>query len=449
MTDQNNSSEYGRIFRIRTDGTGRQQLGDQESMTFALAGDWIYHIKAADQKLYRFRTDGSGNARVLDSAVVSFSILDGYVYYLIGENESNTLWRMKLDGSDAMKLTDDRVGSFNPSGDWIYYGRLKPDNKGLELKKMQLDGAKAAVINDDNPFMINVLGDRLLYLGMDSVTDISSLSFTMKQTLIRLDGSGRKDFPIVPKSPLENVKVVPMKTPVKGGDITVTVQSAYSTNILKRNDPQIPSPIFDDVFDWYLLFVNMTITNNSDRQIDIRQLIGRFEIQDVTNYSTRWHRKADVTTNPGRKDSEFHLDLSAYSESLVFQPHETKEVQILDHLQQKGFPVLLTLMDRSGSNALASISVTPTAERYVVSRSDALEIMKKRFPGSDIAQRAGMGFKFDGETKEAMYYTFRVRKSGSSTAVFYLVKRDTGEIFVGAYSARYPNWEAVPVSLLK
>ena len=88
-------------------------------------------------------------------------------------------------------------------------------------------------------------------------------------------------------------------------------------------------------------------------------------------------------------------------------------------------------------------------EYYVVSWASALKIMEERFIGYEINQLNGMGYKFEGEEKVKMYYTFEVKKSGSSEVEYYLVKRDTGEIFIGAFDETYPDFVAVPVSPLE
>ena len=75
--------------------------------------------------------------------------------------------------------------------------------------------------------------------------------------------------------------------------------------------------------------------------------------------------------------------------------------------------------------------------------------MNKRFPAYEIIMVQGVGYKFDGEDIEKMYYLFEAKKLGTSESEYYLVKRDTGEIFKGEYDKSFPDYPAVPVSLLE
>ncbi|NLO36550.1 MAG: hypothetical protein GX112_09385 [Clostridiaceae bacterium] len=47
-----------------------------------------------------------------------------------------------------------------------------------------------------------------------------------------------------------------------------------------------------------------------------------------------------------------------------------------------------------------------------------------------------------------MYYLFSVSAPGAAEPAYYLVKRDTGEIYTGAYDPKQPDFAAVPVGPL-
>ena len=133
---------------------------------------------------------------------------------------------MRVDGTEAVKLSEDKASTFNVSGDWIYYGNTQLDSPGLELKKMKLDGSEARVISDDDAIIINVHGDWIVCLGMD-FTD-----FSVKQTILKSDGSERKDFLFKQTPQAANVDKFPMQEKVKVGDLSIVINSVYSTNIV-------------------------------------------------------------------------------------------------------------------------------------------------------------------------------------------------------------------------
>ena len=59
-----NIRDYG-LYRMNTDGSGRQKLNGDESWFVDVAGDWVYYINNEDLNgLYRVRTDGSGRGKV-------------------------------------------------------------------------------------------------------------------------------------------------------------------------------------------------------------------------------------------------------------------------------------------------------------------------------------------------------------------------------------------------
>lgn len=439
-TDAENASDYGKIFRMKADGSGKEKINDAAASAFNISSDWVYYISQNELKLYKVKVDGTGNTKVSDASISFFNILGDKIYYVDSSDEKNNIWKMKTDGTDAVRLSEDKATTFNVSGEWIYYGNTLSDTAGVELKKMRIDGSEAAVMNDDDSISINVHGDWLVYLSMD-FTD-----FSVKQTIMKVDGTGRKDYLYKQTPEAQDTERYPMGEAVKAGDIAVTVNSVYATNIMENNQPGFESVIFDDVTDGRYLFINMTITNLSDTETDIWHMTGVVEDIEAMGLTIYWGPLADVTGEPESGNIKFHLALDVYNESLLLKPGETKEIQAYYQMQLMNYPVYLGLFDSANSKILAAIELFPTEEFYVTSWASALDILEERFPGYEINQLNGMGFQFEGEEEEKMYYSFKVTKSGSAEAEYYLVERDTGEIFIGAYSEKYPDYEAVPVS---
>lgn len=53
------------LYKIRTDGSGRQRLSDESSLYINVAGEWIYYVNFDDEgRIYKIKTDGSGRQRV-------------------------------------------------------------------------------------------------------------------------------------------------------------------------------------------------------------------------------------------------------------------------------------------------------------------------------------------------------------------------------------------------
>ncbi len=437
------SDDYNRIFRIKTDGTGKEKINNDNTSMFNIVGDYLYYVKQYDHNMYKTKSDGSKDTKLSDAYISFFNVVGDSIFYLDAEGERNNIWKMKTDGKGAVKLTDDKSTAFNVSGDWIYYGYTMKDSPDLELKKMKLDGTEAKVINDDDPMIINVHDDWLVYLG------INFGDFSLKQTIVKEDGSGRKDYVYVQTPQAQNVKRYPMQETIRIRDISIKVNSAYSTNIIENNEPGFDSQIFDEVTDGVYLYINTTIANEGTKDIDLRQMTGLIEDIDAMGLTVFWGPMADITDITAKDDISFHLSNDMYRESMIIKPGEVKEIQLYYWVSKIEYPAYLGVFDGTDINPLAAIEVLPNDEYYVTDDQSALKIMNERFPAYEITMIQGVGYKFDGEDIEKMYYLFEVKKPGTSESEYYLVKRDTGEIYKGGYDKSFPDYPAVPVSLLE
>jgi hypothetical protein len=96
-----NIRDYG-LYRMKTDGSGRQKLNDDESWFIDVAGDWVYYSNDSDEgKLYRMKTDGSGRQRLGDDRCIEVDAAGDWIYYVIeGYRIADArLYRVKVDGS--------------------------------------------------------------------------------------------------------------------------------------------------------------------------------------------------------------------------------------------------------------------------------------------------------------------------------------------------------------
>ncbi|MBP1920722.1 DUF5050 domain-containing protein [Youngiibacter multivorans] len=441
-TDEKNTEEFRRIFKVKTDGTDRQKVNSEDSMAFNMDSDWIYFNNNSDQKLYKLKTDGSGQLKVSEAMTLSFSIFGDHIYYVDSSDGNNKLWRMKLDGTGGEMLTEEKVSAFNASGEWIYYGNTQFDTVGLELKKMKLDGKEATVINDDDPMSINVNDDMLVYLGFDFT------SFGIKQTIMKSDGSGKKDYVFVQTPQAQDFERHQMNEKAQGGPITVIVTSAYSTNILKNDEPGFEATVFDNVTDGAYLFVNMEVWNESSEDIDLYRRTGIIPEIDAMGLAVYWSTLGEITDEQLNDNINFHLKLAEFGEHIIVKANDIMRVQAYCELSEPDYPVYLGLFDGETADPLAVVEVLPGAEHYVTSWSQSYEIIMDRFPGYDITQLGGVGYKMADDTEETIYYGFELKKSGETKVEHYLVKRDTGVIYIGAFDDKMPDYPAVPIKPL-
>ena len=114
------------LYKIQTDGRGRALVTDQD-VCYALNVEdgWIYYQNGVDgDTLYRIRPDGTGREQVLAQDTEYLNVSGGWVYYAldVGDTEEGSeLWRVRTDGSGAEKLADTSCLRLNVAGGWLYF----------------------------------------------------------------------------------------------------------------------------------------------------------------------------------------------------------------------------------------------------------------------------------------------------------------------------------------
>jgi meiotically up-regulated gene 157 (Mug157) protein len=101
------------LYKIRTDGTGRQKLNDDRCTDINVAGDWVYYCNMNDNNKL--------NSKFLE---VANSILQ----------ISGKLFRIRTDGTGRQKLSDDWCSNIVVAGDWVYYTSMKDNLKGYRIR---------------------------------------------------------------------------------------------------------------------------------------------------------------------------------------------------------------------------------------------------------------------------------------------------------------------------
>lgn len=144
------------LYRIRTDGTGKDKICSDDAFYINPTGEWIYYVNAEDGFLYRIRPDGSGRQKLGNDDCSVPVLYKDYIYYLAdgGNKRRNMLHRVRKDGTEQQQMTydvslhgfgfiDEQV--FFPAGneilckvnddgkDWQQLWSVKEDSKGHTL----------------------------------------------------------------------------------------------------------------------------------------------------------------------------------------------------------------------------------------------------------------------------------------------------------------------------
>ena len=120
-------------YRIRTDGTENEAIGDLNLYSPCIDGDRIYYIDG-NQQLRSMGLDGGNNTLLADGiSAVRINVSNGWIYY----SNTSAIYKIRTDGTDMTKLRDFPSSNnidINVAGEWIY---LHGD--GFEDQRISID----------------------------------------------------------------------------------------------------------------------------------------------------------------------------------------------------------------------------------------------------------------------------------------------------------------------
>jgi len=177
-----NDNDSNKIYKIRSDGTGRQKLNEDDSLYLNVIGSWLYYSNEKDgNKIYKIRTDGTGRQKVNNDCSSELNVIGDWIYYVCKIDDNNKIYKIHTDGTGRMKVCSDFSSALNVVGDWIYYTYKDDDDK---IYKIRTDGTERQKVNDDNSWFLNVVGDWIYYYNG---TFDGNILYK-----IRTDGTGRQ-----------------------------------------------------------------------------------------------------------------------------------------------------------------------------------------------------------------------------------------------------------------
>ena len=126
------------LYKMRTDGSEPTQVSENWCDYISVSGDFIYYGNGSDDfRVYRIRTDGSDDIALTEKQAIYMCVYGDWVYYSL--TDESGFYRTLTDGSETEKLSDRYVGIYCISGDWIYYS-IRDDNNAVQ--RMRLDGSE-------------------------------------------------------------------------------------------------------------------------------------------------------------------------------------------------------------------------------------------------------------------------------------------------------------------
>lgn len=179
-----NSGDGNKLYRIKTDGTGKTLLSDDKPLYLNVLDDWIYYSNTSENyALYKIKADGSGRTLLEKHVSECINVSGDWIYFSL----KGIIYKIKTDGSSKTKLVDDLltlpdmpddVPSLVLNGDWIYYRNA---GDGEKLYKVKTDGSGRTKLDNHKSAFINAEGDWIYFTNKD---------YNIYR--IRTDGSGKK-----------------------------------------------------------------------------------------------------------------------------------------------------------------------------------------------------------------------------------------------------------------
>lgn len=153
------------LYRVKTDGTNKMKLLDNNIYDFHIDNSGIYYLTLKSdltiEGYYKINLDGT-NRQILINDLVSDSsfsseVYKDYIYY----HQEDGMYRVKKDGTDKKKIINQSIQEFKIIDDHIYY-----KSKG-DLYSAVCDGGEQEKIIEDSGLSFTKYKDNIFYLKYD------------------------------------------------------------------------------------------------------------------------------------------------------------------------------------------------------------------------------------------------------------------------------------------
>jgi hypothetical protein len=156
----------GPIYKIRKDGSGREELYGNNATEMTVVGENIYFITYPEYRLYRMKTDGSELTRLIDDISYYLQYDEGWLYFEI--DQKNYIYKLNLATNSKPIKVMEAPEVYVISNDWIYYLSWK-EIDGLDrmdgLYRMGLDGTNVLKLFDQSAVNYTVTDDSIYVTG--------------------------------------------------------------------------------------------------------------------------------------------------------------------------------------------------------------------------------------------------------------------------------------------
>ena len=148
-----NASDEYKLYKIRTDGTGRTKLNNDTSLNINLEGEFIYYTNISDaNKIYKIKVDGTGRTKLNSDEAAFLNVDNGWLYYANVADEYK-IYKLKTDGTGRVKISDYSAAFINVNNGYIYYSDLEYNQFSYRLR---IGGTQRELLSVEPSLLINV-----------------------------------------------------------------------------------------------------------------------------------------------------------------------------------------------------------------------------------------------------------------------------------------------------
>ena len=188
-TEKNTYGEdYGKISRIKIDGTGKKRLTKLDSVFEGVVDGWLYYDKVeypvgygVPGKLHRLKHDGSKYEQLADSRGQIQNIEKDKIYLKLG-SVMGSLARMDRDGKNLEVLVDGAIVNFYKVNDWIYYYRTDRSIYRVNINTKK----KEKVFKDEGSYSFQIADNHIYF---ESANGLSVADMDGKNLRSLLEGN--------------------------------------------------------------------------------------------------------------------------------------------------------------------------------------------------------------------------------------------------------------------
>lgn len=184
-----NLSDEGKLYRVRTDGSGKEALSDMRTESIDIVNGTVYYattVLGGEEEtpavgIYRLGPE-DGPTKIVSVNAEHISILGDNIYF-VDKNNGYKLCYVKKDGTGLTVVTNDFIHAYDVADDWIYCAGRD------SIYKMRKDGSSKVLLSNTGATSILVARDTVFYNYISVMEqEDSSSAFMSMQT----DGTGSK-----------------------------------------------------------------------------------------------------------------------------------------------------------------------------------------------------------------------------------------------------------------